>query len=266
MAGFFEFSLMRVRTDVDQRLLSQLFYEYLTVEEDFIKALFTHGETQLGRTFVHEPVVTGEQALHVLDYERASWVVESATDRGIGLCYCRHKMQHLDRACSAPLGICMTFNGTATALIKHGILRRAEKAEVLDLLRQARDLKLVQFGENAQRNVAFICNCCGCCCEAMIAAQRFGSLRPIHTTNFMPEVDATSCTGCGLCVNACPVNAMSLVSAQDPHHPKRRRAYWTTRRAWGAASASRPAGKATCDWSNDRNASSRPSIRRTAWC
>jgi ferredoxin len=224
MAGFFEFSLMRVRTDIDQRMLSQLFYEYLTVEEDFVKTLFTTGETQLGRAFVYESVLTSEQALHVLDHERASWVVESATDRGIGLCYCRHKMQHLDRACSAPLGICMTFNGTASSLIKHGFLRRVDRSECLDLLQQARDLKLVQFGENAQRHVAFICNCCGCCCEAMIAAQRFGTLRPIHTTNFLPEVDQHTCTGCGLCVNACPVGSMSLVSAQDPRHPKRRRA------------------------------------------
>ncbi|HLP17426.1 MAG TPA: (Fe-S)-binding protein, partial [Bacteroidota bacterium] len=33
MAGFFEFSLMRVRDDVDQKVLSELFYQYLNVEE-----------------------------------------------------------------------------------------------------------------------------------------------------------------------------------------------------------------------------------------
>lgn len=50
MAGFFEFSLMRVRGDIDQKALAELFYEYLNVEEDFIRELFTEGETQLGRT------------------------------------------------------------------------------------------------------------------------------------------------------------------------------------------------------------------------
>ena len=55
MAGFFEFSLMRVRDDIDQKLLSELFYQYLNVEDDFIRELFTRGETQLGRAFVHEP-------------------------------------------------------------------------------------------------------------------------------------------------------------------------------------------------------------------
>ena len=39
MAGFFEFSLMRVRHDIDQKVLSELFYQYMNVEEDFIKSL-----------------------------------------------------------------------------------------------------------------------------------------------------------------------------------------------------------------------------------
>ncbi|HOT37831.1 MAG TPA: (Fe-S)-binding protein, partial [Candidatus Latescibacteria bacterium] len=77
MAGFFEFSLMRVRGDIDQKALSELFYQYLNVEEDFVRELFTCGETQLGRVFVHEPVLSNENALHVLDYERASEVIKT---------------------------------------------------------------------------------------------------------------------------------------------------------------------------------------------
>ncbi|MGE5199633.1 MAG: 4Fe-4S dicluster domain-containing protein [Rhodospirillaceae bacterium] len=236
MAGFFEFSMMRVRDDIDQHLLAELFYQYITVEDDFIVSLFTHGETQLGRTFVNEPALAdarpapgtpsreAEKRMQVLDYERASAVIGTAQHMGVGVCYCRHKAEHVGKACDAPRNICMTFGGTADALIRHGYARRVDKAEGMDLLAQAYGSRLVQFGENVQRDVAFICNCCGCCCEAMIAQRRFGSMDPVHTTNYLPHVDAAACNGCARCVDVCPVEAMTLVSANDPAKPRRRRA------------------------------------------
>jgi ferredoxin len=220
MAGFFEFSLMRVRDDIDQKLLSELFYQYLNVEEDFIRELFTRGETQLGRVFVHEPVLSNENALHVLDYERATEVIKTASHMAIGTCYCRHKMYHMDTACDAPMEICMTFNTTGASLIKHGHARRVYEGEGLELLHQAYENNLVQFGENIREQVNFICNCCACCCEAMIAARRFAVLNPVHTTNFIPAIEGDSCNGCGKCVIICPVEAMSLISGNDPLRPK----------------------------------------------
>ena len=110
------------------------------------------------------------------------------------------------------------------SLIKHGFAREVGVAEGLDLLQEAQDRNLVQFGENVRERVNFICNCCGCCCEAMIVARKFGFLQPVHTTNFLPLIDEEVCNGCGKCVNACPVEAMSLVSANNPHRPKMKKA------------------------------------------
>jgi len=224
MAGFFEFSMMRLRGDVDQKVLGELFHQYLNVEEDFIRDLFVRGETQLGRVFVHEPVLSNANAVHVLDYERASEVIATATHRGIGVCYCRHKMSHVGRNCDAPMDICMTFNGSAQSLIRHGYARAVDVSEGMDLLQQAHERNLVQFGENVRQSVNFICNCCGCCCEAMIAARRFGMLNPVHSSNFLPVVDEARCNGCGACVLACPVEAMSLASANDGRKPTARKA------------------------------------------
>ena len=233
MAGFFEFSMMRIRDDVDQHLLAELFYQYLNVEEDFIRELFARGETQLGRVFVHESALPETLSLQVMDYERASGVVRTATHRAVGVCYCRHKMMHLGRACSAPMDICMTFNGVADSLTRHGIAREIDVAEGLDLLEEARAKNLVQFGENVRGRVSFICNCCGCCCEAMIAARRFGLMHPVHTTNFLPEIADDVCSGCGKCVDACPVEAMTLVSANDSRKPRKKKAVLDAERCLG---------------------------------
>jgi len=224
MAGFFEFSMMRIRTDIDQKVLAELFYQYLNVEEDFIKQLFTGGITQPGRTFVNEKALSEAHKLEVLDYEKASEVIKTASHRAVGICYCRHKMEHLGKACDAPMEICLTFNNVAASLIKHNIAKEIDLQEGMDLLQTAYDCNLVQFGENVREQVSFICNCCGCCCEAMLAAKRFAMLQPVYTTNYLPVVTTEDCNGCGKCVNVCPVEAMSLVSANDPLKKKRKKA------------------------------------------
>ncbi|MCL5125731.1 MAG: 4Fe-4S binding protein [Deltaproteobacteria bacterium] len=214
MAGFFEFSMMRLRNDLNQKVLSELFYQYINVEEEFIRALILDGETQLGRVFVQEPALGEQNAIHVLDYERASEVIRTATHIGVSMCYCRHKMTHLERACDAPLDICMTFNTTASSLTRHGFARQVSSSECLDLLNTAYSSNLVQFGENVRKQVNFICNCCGCCCEALLAIQKFGLVRPIHS-NFIAQIIEDKCVGCGQCSSLCPVNAISLVNEDE---------------------------------------------------
>ena len=211
MAGFLEFSMMRTRGDVDQKLLAELYYQYLNVEEDFIKDLFYSAETKLGRVYVQEKVLTNDNSVEVLDYERASHIIKTASDIGISMCYCRHKMHHMGKACDSPMDICMTFNTTASSLIKHGHAKKVDVSECLELLDLAYESNLVQCGENVRKGVNFICNCCGCCCEAMLAAKKFGVMHPVETTNFIAEVNKDTCVNCGKCIKKCPVGAIKKV-------------------------------------------------------
>jgi len=224
MAGFFEFSMMRTRGDIDQHLLAQLYYQYMNVEEDFIRNLFVGGETSFIRTFVHEPALPSDNSVSILDHERATEVIKTASHRAVSTCYCRHKMQHMGRACDAPMDICMTFNTSAASLARHGYAREIDEKECMDLLETAWGNNLVQCGENARTRVNFICNCCSCCCEALIAARKFGMLHPVETTNFLPEVDESKCVGCGKCATRCPVEALGIVSSHDPNNKNKKKA------------------------------------------
>ncbi|WP_298067937.1 4Fe-4S dicluster domain-containing protein [uncultured Mailhella sp.] len=214
MAGFFEFAMMRVRTDIDQKALAELYHQYINIEEDFMRELFVTGDTGLGRVFVQEPAVKEPYAMEILDWEKASEVIETARYRGISMCYCRHKKQHLGTACDAPMDICMTFNTAARSLIKHGHAREVSKSECMELLHQAWEHNLVQFGENVREGVNFICNCCGCCCEALGAVKRFQMTQTIHS-NFIMQMNEENCVKCGRCAQICPVNAITLVKDAD---------------------------------------------------
>ena len=213
MIGFFEFSLMRTRGDIDQKYLSELFYQYINVEEDFIKNLFLGMDTKLGRVFVNEPVLMTEKTNHILDYERATHIIEDADFIGVGTCFCRHKNFHLGIPCklNAPMETCLTFGNVARSLAEHGgYTRPIDKSEALEILEMSYGYNLVQMGENVRERPAFMCNCCGCCCEALNAVRRFAPMQPIATTNYLPKINPDECVSCGKCEKVCPILAISM--------------------------------------------------------
>ena len=217
MAGFIEFALMRTRGDIDQKYLSELYYQYMNVEEDFVKDLFFATETFLGRVYVQEPVLTTENTIHILDYERVSHIIEEASHIGLGTCYCRHKMLHAGHPCviDAPLDVCLTLGNVARSLANNGgHARLIDKKEAMDVLERSYASNLVQIGENVREEPAFICNCCGCCCEALQAARKFSPVHPVATTNYISNI-TKECFGCGKCEKVCPVMAISMTKTTE---------------------------------------------------
>ncbi|GFO65516.1 4Fe-4S binding protein [Geomonas paludis] len=233
MAGFLDFVLMRVRKDVDQPALSRLLDQYLNQEEEYIRDLYTDGNTASTRIMVDEDQVPPSNLARLFNYERASEVIQGAKRIGVGTCSCRHKMRHVGRACSAPLETCMVFDDLADSLIRHEHAREISAEQCLELLQQSREQNLVQVADNAQFGVSSICNCCSCCCETLIRSRKFSDLQPVCSTNYLAELKPQRCSGCGRCVDACPAEAMRLVSANDPQHPWQRRCVQDQERCLG---------------------------------
>ena len=122
-------------------------------------------------------------------------------------------MYHAGHPCEidAPWEVCLTFDNVARSLAEHGdYARLISKEEAKEVLELSYESNLVQIGENVREHPAFICNCCGCCCEALQAARRFSPMQPVATTNYIPKVSLEKCIGCGKCEKVCPILAVSM--------------------------------------------------------
>ena len=132
----------------------------------------------------------------------------------------------------------MSLGAAARYLIRHGHARQISREEGRELLEAAREHGLVHIADNVQQELSYICSCCACCCVELRSAQN--GMPVMQPSAFQPAVDGHRCTGCGDCVRACPVQAMSLV----PQGAGQRATVTRPRHDWSATSTSTAASAA----------------------
>ncbi|MCP4218706.1 MAG: 4Fe-4S dicluster domain-containing protein [bacterium] len=226
--GIFEFTMMRTDDRFDVKKLSKLFHQYLD-EGAFFNANFGKGR-QMGimRALPYEESVD-EKFVHVLDYERATAIVEESTSFSMGYCSCRREKLHADlKTCDMPLDTCSSFGYSADYLIRNKLARRVSKSEMLENVARSKELGLVLNSDNVKKNFQFMCHCCKCCCNVLLGVTTFGHTDIIVTSTLMAEVDEKKCVGCGKCAAVCGVDGIALVpretnnSARKPEGKKDR--------------------------------------------
>ncbi|MCK4761757.1 MAG: 4Fe-4S binding protein [Candidatus Aminicenantes bacterium] len=222
--GIFEFTMMRTGSDVDLKTISELFHRYLLGRETFQAANFKKGERiSPMRILPHETAVAADEYVEILDYEKAAAIIESHDKFSIGICSCRHEKHHLGtRGCDVPLEVCSSFGYSADYLIRNNLSKEVSKTEMLEHLSRSQERGLVLNTDNVKNSVGFMCHCCKCCCSVLLGIRKFGYPNIMVTSNFIALIDPEECSGCGLCVAACPIDAIE-VEAPDPSAPKKKK-------------------------------------------
>jgi Pyruvate/2-oxoacid:ferredoxin oxidoreductase delta subunit len=155
---------------------------------------------------------TIEDPKTILPYEEVKKVLDSYTYFCVTRCGCREKKNIAEHTpdCKYPSEVCLHFDKLAHYIVENGLGREISRQEAQDILRRCADLGLVHGVSNQQKGTDTICNCCRCCCmwfETMDRCKHLGTLAP---SNYRIHIEESTCTGCGLCVKRCPMEALSL--------------------------------------------------------
>ncbi len=152
------------------------------------------------------------EAHAVFPFDMMEKVVERAGQIALVHCACRATAELIGRrACIHPLESCIKYDELADYVIAQGIGREISKDEALAILKEAETAGLVHLVDNAREGIKHTCNCCGCCCWSVSTIGKRRIPRDVlMATYFLRETDQTRCTGCGLCVDSCPVKAIDM--------------------------------------------------------
>jgi predicted molibdopterin-dependent oxidoreductase YjgC len=105
--------------------------------------------------------------------------------------------------------------------IKRGTGREVTREEAWEILRRSEEAGLVHVTDNRADGGHIICNCCSCCCIVLPVIIRAKKRVLLAPSRFLPDVDTAKCTLCEVCLEVCPVGALSEKTRKWDGKPER---------------------------------------------
>ncbi len=147
--------------------------------------------------------------LPVLPHETASALIRGKNHFVVSPCICRKEQHMAGHGCDRPLEMCISFGAAGSYFLESGIGRPVDRQAVLDLLETADRAGLVLQPSNS-RDPAWICCCCGCCCGVLRTVRTYPKPAELMAAAFAARLDAEACSGCGICVGRCQMDALTV--------------------------------------------------------
>ncbi len=221
--GIFEMQFMSGEVSERTKRLARLFDNYFSS----IRKVLTQPSQDTSGSYAAVPfarVIPVEEEIPigaiVHPYDRVSEYIEKADYIAVGVCYCRHHGELLGHPCDKPKDVCMAFGPQARYVAERGFGKLISKEEALQILDRAEEAGLVHCSSNTGKYINFICNCCNCHC-GIIQSMRRGVVPMGAVSSFIVTVDEDKCSGCGICIDRCQMDALTLDATTVVRNVKR---------------------------------------------
>jgi Na+-translocating ferredoxin:NAD+ oxidoreductase subunit B len=158
---------------------------------------------------------TIEDSRGVLPYEEVRKILDKVEYFTVSHCPCRHA-NNLDPDspdCQYPTEVCLHFDKLGHYIVENGLGREITRQETEEILKRSAELGLIHGISNQQEKPDTICNCCRDCCIWFMAMKKYGHGASLTPSNFAVVTNDETCTGCGLCVKRCSMEALRMEDA-----------------------------------------------------
>lgn len=218
----FEYSLVTKGTMEKKKKLAQvyekIFKEAIELSQKNYEGLLPIFREQLpafSRIVPIEEEIIVPREVTLPSYE-ASKIIDQYDIISLSECPCKLERALLDDPCKTTNERfrCFHFGNLGRFFIEHGYGNSVSKEDAKVIIKEAADEGLVHkvFHQDfdVKNEEVGICNCCKCCC--IIFQTYYRGAWPFHTmTSYKAELNESKCVGCGVCVEKCPIEAISLI-------------------------------------------------------
>jgi Na+-translocating ferredoxin:NAD+ oxidoreductase RNF subunit RnfB len=198
--GMFEYQV----DDLTYELM-EMIHKYF--DEAFGAEFFRSSLPQL-RTSPHMKAIVPEYIVDTYDNMR-HFITNTKETIHVANCVCKQGEAIMGKPCKQTdnIEVCLLIGSTSHEARNRA--RQISKEECLEILDMAHEKGMVLQPGNS-RNPNCICICCGCCCGVLSTAKKQPRPARFFATNYFARVDMALCTGCGVCVQRCQMEAIIL--------------------------------------------------------
>ncbi|MBI4730790.1 MAG: 4Fe-4S binding protein [Chloroflexi bacterium] len=205
------FGLMPFVVGIYEMQVDSIDVELAQLVEDYFQSAF--GEALKVRPQFHRVIPVNESirnSMEVHPYESASGLVNAAQAWGVLDCICRKQKALIGEACGHPVDVCMALSEQPGAFDNNPTVRAVSREESLATLKRAAEAGLVHSVSNNQQGVHYICNCCTCSCGILRGMASLGMANVVARSAFVNTVDETLCNACENCLGYCQFDALTM--------------------------------------------------------